>query len=172
MDIKGFIGYMDKLRPSTEALIKIAPADKIDWKPMEGNFLTLGQVLDHLTADFGSGIKAFITGDWGVELTPEGEFPPEMQGLPPAEKFPCCDPETALKKLDESYKIAKEALKKLSEEEFRNKIVKAPWGEKGPMWAMLLSLLEHQINHKYQLFFYLKMLGLPVNTYTLYMGEE
>jgi len=170
MDIKGFIGYMDKLRPSTETLMKMAPPDKLDWKPMEGNFLTLGQVLDHLTTGL-EGVRCFITGDWGVELTPEGELPPEMEVLPPAEKFPSCDPETALKKLGESYKVAKEALGRLSEDDFRSKRVKAPWGEEGPMWAMLLSLLEHQINHKYQLFFYLKMLGLPVNTITLYMGE-
>ncbi len=170
MDIKGFISYMDKLRRPTETLMKMAPQDKLDWKPAEGNFLTLGQVLDHLTTGL-EGVRCFITGDWGVELTPEGELPPEMEVLPPAEKFPSCDPETALKKLDESYKIAKEALGRLSEEDFRSKIVKAPWGEEGPMWTMLLSLLEHQINHKYQLFFYLKMLGLPVNTITLYMGE-
>jgi len=170
MDIKGFISYMDKLRRPTETLMKMAPPDRLDWKPAEGNFLTLEQVLDHLTTGL-EGVRCFITGDWGVELTPEGELPPEMEVLPPAEKFPSCDPETALKKLDESYKIAKEALGRLSEEDFRSKIVKAPWGEEGPMWAMLLSLLEHQINHKYQLFFYLKMLGLPVNTITLYMGE-
>ena len=170
MDIKGFIGYMDKLRPSTETLMKMAPKDKLNWKPAEGNFLTLGQVLEHLTTGL-EGARCFITGDWGVELTPEGELPPEMEMLPPAEKFPSCDPDTALKKLDESYRSAKESLGKLSEEEFRSKMVKAPWGEEGAMWAMLLSLLEHQINHKYQLFFYLKMLGLPVNTITLYMGE-
>ena len=170
MDIKGFIGYMDKLRPSTETLMKMAPPDKLDWKPAEGNYLTLGQVLEHLTTGL-EGVRCFITGDWGVELTPEGELPPEMDILPPAEKFPSCDPDTALKKLDESYRVAKEALSGLSEEDFRSKMVKAPWGEEGPMWAMLLSLLEHQINHKYQLFFYLKMLGLPVNTITLYMGE-
>jgi len=132
----------------------------------------LGQVLDHLVTDLGPGIKAFITGDWGVELTPEGELPPGMEVLPPAEKFTSCDAETALKKLDESYKIAKDALGRLSEEDFRSKMVKAPWGEQGRMWEMLLSLLEHQINHKYQLFFYLKMLGLPVDTYTLYMLEQ
>ena len=170
MDIKGFIGYMDKLRPSTEKLMKMAPTDKLDWKPMEGNFLTLGQVLEHLTTGL-EGVRCFITGDWGMELTPEGELPPEMEVLPPAEKFPSCDPYAALKKLDESYKSAKESLGRLSEEDFRSKMVKPPWGEEGPMWEMLLSLLEHQINHKFQLFFYLKMLGLPVNTITLYMGE-
>jgi len=172
MDLKGYIGYMDKLRRPTETLMKMAPADKIDWKPAEGNYFTLGQVLEHLSTDLGAEIKGFVTGDWGVELTPEGEFPPEMQVLPPAEKFPCCDPQTALKQLDKSYRLSKETLAGLSEEDFRSKMVKAPWGVEGPMWSMLLSALEHLINHKYQLFFYLKMLGLPVNTYTLYMGEE
>jgi hypothetical protein len=31
-------------------------------------------------------------------------------------------------------------------------------------------MADHWANHKYQLFFYLKLLGLPVNTMTLYVG--
>jgi hypothetical protein len=34
--------------------------------------------------------------------------------------------------------------------------------------TILLGNLEHLINHKYQLFFYLKLLGTPVSTRDLY----
>ncbi len=34
--------------------------------------------------------------------------------------------------------------------------------------TLLLGNLEHLLNHKYQLFFYLKLLGVPVNSSDLY----
>ena len=41
-----------------------------------------------------------------------------------------------------------------------------PEGE--ALFTILIGNLEHYINHKYQLFFYLKMLGIPVATKDLY----
>ena len=41
-----------------------------------------------------------------------------------------------------------------------------PKGE--ALFTILIGNLEHYINHKYQLFFYLKMLGIPVTTKDLY----
>ncbi|HEV3038281.1 MAG TPA: hypothetical protein VHA33_10940 [Candidatus Angelobacter sp.] len=34
--------------------------------------------------------------------------------------------------------------------------------------TILLGNLEHLMNHKYQLFFYLKLLGIPAGTQDLY----
>jgi hypothetical protein len=36
------------------------------------------------------------------------------------------------------------------------------------LMTILLGNLEHLMNHKYQLFFYLKLLGIPVATQDLY----
>ncbi len=41
-----------------------------------------------------------------------------------------------------------------------------PQGE--PLLTLLLGNIEHFMNHKYQLFFYLKMMGVPVGTPDLY----
>jgi hypothetical protein len=41
-----------------------------------------------------------------------------------------------------------------------------PEGES--LLTLLLGNLEHLINHKYQLFFYLKLLGLPVTSRDIY----
>jgi hypothetical protein len=49
-------------------------------------------------------------------------------------------------------------------------MVSVPWGPPMPMWRTCLGMAEHWLNHKYQLFFYLKLLGQPVNTMTLYAG--
>jgi hypothetical protein len=40
------------------------------------------------------------------------------------------------------------------------------------MEAMALTFREHFTNHKMQLFTYLKLLGLSVDTGTLYSGES
>jgi len=39
-----------------------------------------------------------------------------------------------------------------------------------PLWRTCLAMAKHWANPKYQLLFYLKLLGQPVNTMTLYMG--
>src|SRR6185436_15006106 len=42
-----------------------------------------------------------------------------------------------------------------------------PEGE--PVMTLLLGNLEHLVNHKFQLFHYLKLMGLPVGTPDLYV---
>jgi len=39
-----------------------------------------------------------------------------------------------------------------------------------PLWRTCLAMAKHWANPKNQLLFYLKLLGQPVNTMTLYMG--
>ena len=52
--------------------------------------------------------------------------------------------------------------------DFTNKVVSAPWGVSAKLERMAIGFLGHFNNHKMQLFTYLKLLGLPVNTQTLY----
>jgi len=168
MDIQGLISYMEDVHRPSLAMIKMVPKDKLNWKPKGKNFMTLGQMICHLSDGPGPGMRGFITGDWGAEPMPEGEG---ESMLPPAEKMPTCTVEEAVQRLEESHASAKKLLSTLSEEDFKSRIVSAPWGAKGPLWRMLLEMVEHQINHKCQLFMYLKLLGLPVHTGTLYYGQ-
>ena len=60
--------------------------DHLEWKPSTGsNWMTMGQLLRHITEACGMSIRGFVTGDWGM---PEGvdlsTLPPEEM-LPPAE---------------------------------------------------------------------------------------
>jgi len=73
-----------------------------------------------------------------------------------------------LDKLEQDKKILRQVLDGLSEEDFTNKVVSAPWGMRAKMERMAIGFLGHFTNHKMQLFTYLKLLGLPVNTQTLY----
>ena len=55
---------------TTEALMRRVPADGLEWKPTTGkNWMSVAQLLMHCSNSCGMGIKAFLTGDWGL---PEG----------------------------------------------------------------------------------------------------
>jgi uncharacterized damage-inducible protein DinB len=149
---------MENYRP-VEKLIGMVPADKLDWKPGP-TFMSVGQVLCHLSDGFGGGFDMLLSGKW-----PSMEEMGEGMKL---ENLPSCSPQEALDKLEKDKKILRQVLDGVSEGDFTNKVVSVPWGMKAKLERMAISFLEHFTNHKMQLFTYLKLLGLPVNTETLY----
>ena len=85
------------------------------------------------------------------------------------ENMPGCSKAEALaaieKDLNEAIKYIE---KEISEEDFFSKVVAAPWGFEGEIWKAVLMVQSHILNHKMQLHLYLKLLGQPVHTGTLY----
>jgi hypothetical protein len=151
---------LDSYRPA-ESLLKMVPADKLDWKPGSG-FMSLGQLIYHLSGGIGPELRMVITGDWPNFA--------EMEESMKQGNLPACSVQEALERLENDKTALKEVLAGVSEEDFANKIVSVPWGWKSTMERMALDFREHFINHKMQLFTYLKLLGFPVNTNTLYFG--
>jgi ribosomal protein L6P/L9E len=92
----------------------------------------------------------------------------EMEKGMKLENLPSCSPQEALDKLEKDKKTLRQVLEGVTQKDFTNKVVSVPWGWKGKMELMAIHFLEHFTNHKMQLFTYLKLLGLPVNTQTLY----
>ena len=162
MDTRGLAQYAEGVFKATAGLMKMVPADKLNWRPSEtNNWMTVGQLLEHLTESTGAPIQMFITGKFPAEIS---------QGLPPAEKMPSAPSvAVAMEKLEADRKLTAKLLADLPEQDFRNRMVAAPWGGPPlPLWMQLLSMVEHQVNHKAALFAYLKLLGLPVHTGHLY----
>ncbi len=156
----------------TEKLLdKVAP-DTLDWKPATGaNWMTVGQLLMHMTSGCGAAFKAFITGDWGLPPGVKMEDLPPEEMLPPAEKLPTIDSvDTAQKLLAEDKALAFQMLDQVSEEDLANKEMAAPWapGIKYALGRHLLQMVQHTNQHKGQLFYYLKLQGKPVNTADLW----
>ena len=151
---------MEAHRPA-ERLIGMVPADKLEWRPGP-KFMNLGQVICHLTESLGEGIRSLATNQW----------PPmeEMEVAMKLENIPSCGVDEALKRLNKDKQTLREVLDGISEQDFAQKVVTVPWGMQGKMERMALSFLEHFTNHKMQLFTYLKLLDLPVDTNTLYFG--
>lgn len=52
---------------STAKLLDKIDPDRLAWKPESGNnWMTVGQLLKHMTEGCGAACKAFVTGDWGL----------------------------------------------------------------------------------------------------------
>jgi uncharacterized damage-inducible protein DinB len=142
-------------------MIRMAPADKLDWRPMP-NFMSLGQLICHMASGLGAELRVMLTGNW-----PTME---EMDKGMRLENLPACAVAEALAKLEKDKATLREVLASVSAEDFAQKVVSVPWGAKGKIEQMALYFREHFTNHKQQLFTYLKLLGLPVDTTTLYGG--
>ncbi len=149
---------LDSFRPA-ENLLKMVPADKLDWKPGP-SFMSLGNLIHHLSAGIGEELHMAFTGNWPK--------PEEMEAS--MKQMPSCTVSEALERLEGDKTTLRKVLDSVSEEDFANKIISVPWGWKSPMEKMALDFREHFTNHKMQLFTYLKLLGFPVNTNTLYFG--
>jgi uncharacterized damage-inducible protein DinB len=157
---------------TTEKLLDKVDPISLDWKPESGrNWMSVAQLLKHISEGCGAGFRAFVTGDWGL---PEGvkieDLTPEEM-LPPAEKLPRIESvETARKLLSEDKVLALRILSEVSEDELENRKLAAPWAptEKLCLGRHLLQMVQHLDRHKAQLFYYLKLQGKPVNTADLW----
>jgi hypothetical protein len=150
---------MDAFGPA-ESLLKMVPADKLDWKPGQ-NFMTLGNLICHFSDGIGTELRMLVNNSW-----PKPEDMAEAMKGP----MPSCSVQEALAKLEKDKATLREVLSGVSEDEFATKVVSTPWGSQGTLEKMSHYFREHFTNHKQQLFTYLKLMGFPVNTQTLYMG--
>ena len=157
---------------STAKLIDKVDPDNLDWKPQSGrNWMTVSQLLRHITNACGAGCRGFVTGDWGLpagvkldDLSPE-----EM--LPPAEKLPGIGSVAEAKKLlSEDKSIALQMIEQAGENGLATREMAAPWapGVAFPLGRHLLQMVQHLDQHKGQLFYYLKLQGKAVNTADLW----
>ena len=164
---------VESVYSAAEGLVGMVNDDELGWKPQTGeNWMTMGQLLKHLTDACGSACKGFVTGDWGM---PEGadmsELPPEEM-LPPAEKFPTIDSVADTKRLlAEDKAVALAMIEQSGEEDLAGKKVSAPWDPREKaLGKQLLTMIGHLEQHKAQLFYYLKLQGKPVDTGHLWGG--
>lgn len=151
-----------KLREQVELvehLLTLAPPDKIAWQPMPDAFC-LGDLLGHLlecSAGFCATLYA-LHSDRLAHFARLRERPVNHR----------CGIDEARQRLSEYMTHIEEGFALVTDEDLARRIptVFVPGGE--ALLTILLGNLEHLINHKYQLFFYLKLLGVTVATPDLY----
>jgi uncharacterized damage-inducible protein DinB len=159
---------------ATTGLMDMVDESNLDWRPETGsNWMTIGQLLMHLTSACGGTVRGFVTGDWGL---PEGVKLEEMspdEMLPSAEKMPSVsNVAEARRLLSEDKQLAIRMIEEAGEERLKNETSTAPW-DPTPMslGQRLMHMVGHLNNHKAHLFYYLKLQGKNVNTMHYYGME-
>jgi uncharacterized damage-inducible protein DinB len=155
-------------------LDKVSP-NSLNWKPESGsNWMTVGQLLKHISNACGAGCKGFVTGDWGLPAGIKVEDLPPEEMLPPAEKLPAIECiEEAKRLLSEDKALAIQMIDQAGESDLATKKIAAPWapGVECELGWHLLQMVQHLDRHKSQLFYYLKLPGTPVTTADLWGGS-
>jgi uncharacterized damage-inducible protein DinB len=157
---------------AVEGLLEMVGEDELGFRPATGeNWMTMGQLLAHITGACGFCMRGIATGDWGL---PEGrtyEEMPEEEMLPPAEKMPTAGSVAETKaKLRADRELAAEMVRTVGEMDLAGKMVTVPWNQETErsLGHHFLHMIGHLASHKSQLFYYLKLMGKPVNTATLW----
>jgi uncharacterized damage-inducible protein DinB len=148
---------LDKVDPST-----------LEWKPATGsNWMTVGQLLKHISEGCGAGCRAFVTGDWGLPDGVKIEDLTAEEMLPPAEKLPAAGSVEEVKQLlVEDRLLALKMIEDAGEQNLNDRILAAPWAPavEYPLGRHMLQMVQHLDRHKAQLYYYLKLQGVPVST--------
>ncbi|MEM7164386.1 MAG: DinB family protein [Planctomycetota bacterium] len=161
---------------AAEGLFDLVEDGELGWKPEQGaNWMTTGQLLQHVTEACGCCCAGFVTGDWKM---PDGtdlkDVPPEEM-MPPAEKMGAVDSVAKARELLAADKaVALQMVERAGEERLSSEKCSAPWmpGFEQPLGQHLLQMVAHLNTHKAQLYYYLKLQGKPVHTGHLYgMGS-
>jgi len=146
---------------TTNGLLDLVDDNRLDWKPSTGqNWMTMGQLLKHITTSCGDGIHGFVTGNWGEPMPEEGSQLPTVSSAAEAKGL-----------LAEDRQLALDMLTLAGEDRLANEMVAAPWNPtKALLGLQCLHMAKHLTSHKSQLFYYLKLQGKPVHTGHLWGG--
>jgi uncharacterized damage-inducible protein DinB len=162
MTTQEYFPWFDDVLRTTEAMSRLVPPDKLDWKPTENSF-TLGQLIEHMPRAFWFNSKVIASEEWPLKSMREI--------LVTNRRHPSVAVGEALEHLGLWSKEFKQAVQNIGDEKFRHADVNTPqWGTL-PIWRLAVFVLEHHLNHKMELHMYMKLLGVKVNTGTLYAGE-
>ncbi len=159
-----FLVFVDNIYQGARSVMHSIPRDKLNFRPRP-DMMTIGQLIHHMGILCGGSIKHVF----------EGKFPPSDPSKPvdvwTAEKdlHECRTVQEGLDLLDRDEATLKVLLKEMDPNDFRSKTVQPPWSPKPlKIWHYCLLMADHLSCHRMQLYQYLKILGEPVNTATLY----
>lgn len=141
-------------------LITLAPLDRLNWKPDIDGAWPLEMLFGHLL-DCLAGFCAALAAAEPERLA----YLSELRNLPVNH---ACSPGEAIQRIGIYAAHIDSGFALLTDADLGRKVptVFVEGGE--TLLALFLGNLEHLINHKHQLFTYLKQMGLPVGTAELY----
>ena len=143
----------------TDHLITLIPPDKLEWKPLADSFRVC-DLLGHLLECLAGFCAALHTAD--------PDRLAHFARLRELKVNHCCGVEEARDRIRVYASHIRQAFDLLCDDDLSRRIQTVFVPEGAALMTILLGNLEHLINHKHQLFFYLKLLGAPMTTGDLY----
>lgn len=158
---KAFLDKIDEQIERTEHLLGLIPEGQPSWRPdLPGSPFAMGVLLGHLLECL-SGFCAVL-----LRVHPE-----ELRHFAPLKDLPvnhACSVEEARLRISAYRDHIREGFAVLTDEDLARSVPTLFVAAGEPVLTLLLGNLEHLVNHKFQLFYYMKMLGLNVGTADLY----
>lgn len=140
-------------------LLTLVPEGASEWRPLPDVF-RLSVLLGHLL-ECAAGFCAALYAAYPVPLA-------HFVRLRELEVNHCCGVDEARARLIDYRESIEEGFALLTDGDLYRKVPTVFVAEGESLLRVLLANLEHLINHKHQLFFYLKLLGVKVTTRDLY----
>jgi hypothetical protein len=144
----------------TVHLTGLAPPEHCEWRPPIPGAWTVGELLGHLL-DCLAGFCAVL-----YAANPEGLA--HFAGLRKLPVNCVCSPGEARERIAAYRLHLEQGFALLTEADLGRKLPTVFVADGEPVLTLLLGNLEHLINHKHQLFMYLKLMGVNVGTPDLY----
>lgn len=163
MSKQEFLAYVGYIYEATRSVMQAVPHQKLNYRPRP-EMMSIGQLMHHMSSICGGSIKQVF----------EGNFPPADPNRPvqwSSEKdlHECRSVQEALDRLNRDEASLKIILNQMDNADFRNRNVQPPWSPKPfKAWLFCLLMADHLSLHRMQLYQYLRLLGEPVDTLTLY----
>jgi len=154
-----FLSKLEEQIERTQHLIALIPPDKLEWKPQPDS-LRVCDLLGHLLECL-AGFCATLYAVNSARLV-------HFSGLRELPVNHCCGIEEASERIRDYDLHIKEGFVALSDDDLSRRLPTVFVAEGEAVMTVMLGNLEHFINHKYQLFFYLKLAGVGVTTSDLY----
>jgi hypothetical protein len=140
-------------------LLALVPPDKVEWRPLPDS-LRVCDLLGHLLEC----LAGFCATLYALDSARLAHF----IRLREQAVNHCCGVEEARQRMGDYLRHIREGFALITDADLSRRVPTVFVQDGEAALTILLGNLEHFINHKYQLFFYLKLLGVAVNTSDLY----
>ena len=157
-----FMGMVETIQSATGKLISLVPEGQRTWRPYPGA-ASFGELMAQMVCDCETVHSFFMNTltEWNFDPNSLDDDPKSM---PTSEAI-------AAWEIDRGKMLT--FLGSLSEREFHEKVLQAPWGQTAKAEILLhIFFLQRKACWNANLYLYLKMIGIPVDEGTLYYGAN
>jgi hypothetical protein len=160
MTTSDYLSWFDDVVAPTGPMFRLVRPEIMGWKPTERSF-TVGQLLAHIPGSLVFNARI---------LTQPKDVPSLRQIFLSNRRHPTSTVDEAIGRLAEGTSLFHSEVGKINDRDFHLRIITTPQRGDIPVWRFCAFVLEHHIHHLMELHLALRILGLPVDTRTLYAG--